>query len=228
MKSKILHERIQVRLELELKRQKECGKKFISDEEIDALIVEAIKIEAGKKTLVIHPKDKSTTFLEPIYKDIPNKTVVQDGLRRSEILDLIRTHDRIIMLGHGSPSGLLNMGQFPDCRYVIDSQMVMLLSQKKDNIFIWCYADQFVNQYILNGFYSGLFISEVSEAIGERISNPTQIQVDESNNRFSKVLGGCVNCSTEQIFDTVIQEYGDLTITNKIAQYNHSRLYFRI
>jgi hypothetical protein len=181
-----------------------------------------------KTTLVIHPKDKTTTFLERIYQNLPNKTVVTEGLRRSDILRMIRTHDRVIMLGHGSPRGLLNTGQFPDCTYVIDSQMVSMLSQKENNVFIWCHADEFVDRYNLKGFYSGMFVSEVGEARYERIPEPTQLQVDESNGWFSNVLGNCINRNTEQIFETVIEGYGDLTSTNKIALLNHSRLYFRV
>ena len=180
------------------------------------------------RTLVIHPKDKTTTFLERIYRDITNTTIVTEGCRRSEILKLIRENDRVIMLGHGSPRGLLNMGQFPDCVYVVDSQMVSLLSQKKDNVFIWCHADEFVDRFNLKGFYSGMFVSEVGEARYERLDKVTQNDVDESNIMFSEVLGRCVTLDTEQIFDTVIQGYGELTSTNKVVQLNHSRLYFRV
>jgi hypothetical protein len=180
------------------------------------------------KTLVIHPQDKTTTFLERIYQNIPNKTVVTKGLRRAEILELIRTHDRVIMLGHGSPRGLLNMGQFPDCVYVVDSQMVSLLSQKKNNVFIWCHADEFVDRFQLKGFYSGMFVSEVGEARYERLDKVTQNDVDESNIVFSEVLGKCVEGTSELIFVMVIREYGELTSTNKVAELNHSRLYFRV
>lgn len=180
------------------------------------------------KTLVIHPKDSTTTFLERIYRDIPDKTVVTDTLRRSEILHLIRTHDRVIMLGHGTPVGLLNLGQFPDCVYVVDSQMVSLLSQKKDNVFIWCHASEFVNRHELKGFYSGMFVSEVEEAKYEKLKHVTQHEVDESNIMFSEILGKCINLDTEDIFFSVIHEYGTLTPTNKVAQLNHSRLYFRV
>lgn len=42
---KKLHDRIQDRLTLELQRQKDDGKKFISNEEIDAIIDDIIKDE---------------------------------------------------------------------------------------------------------------------------------------------------------------------------------------
>lgn len=42
-----LMELISAGLDRELKRQKKCGKKFLSDEEIDTLIDEVIKEELG-------------------------------------------------------------------------------------------------------------------------------------------------------------------------------------
>ena len=43
----LLHIRIQKRMEVELQRQKDAGKKFISDEEIDSLIDNIMKEELG-------------------------------------------------------------------------------------------------------------------------------------------------------------------------------------
>ena len=95
--------------------------------------------------LIIHPKDPSTNFLIPIYASISNKTVIHGGIGKNELRELIRSHDRIIILGHGTNLGLLSVGQFPDIgSYIIDSSFIELLSVKKDNIFIWCDADQFV------------------------------------------------------------------------------------
>jgi len=140
-------------------------------------------------------------------------------------LKLIQEHDRVIMLGHGTPNGLLNLGQFPDSSYVIDKQMVSLLSEKVGNVFIWCHADEYVERNKLNGFYSGMFISEVSESFAEGLRGIQQDTVTESNLEFSNCLGQCINESTDTIFDTVIHEYGKLTSTNPVANVNHRRLY---
>ena len=114
------------------------------------------------KTLVIHPKDPTTDFLKPIYQALPDTTVVEGGVFKDEIIDLILQHDRVIMLGHGTPSGLLAVGRFPGDPppwNIIDHTMVPYLRQT-ENIFIWCNADQFVKHHKLNGLYSGMFISE--------------------------------------------------------------------
>ena len=46
-----------------------------------------------KKVLVIHPEDVSTDRLQVVYS--------------GKGYEQIRSHDKIIMLGHGTPDGLL-------------------------------------------------------------------------------------------------------------------------
>ena len=55
------------------------------------------------KTLVIHPNDRSTWFLENVYKNIENLTLVTGNVSRNEVKSMIRDHDRVMMMGHGSP-----------------------------------------------------------------------------------------------------------------------------
>lgn len=59
------------------------------------------------KTLIIHPSDPSTSFLNVVYESIPNKTVITGGITKSEVQQLIREHDRVMMMGHGSPGIIL-------------------------------------------------------------------------------------------------------------------------
>ena len=42
--------------------------------------------------------------------------------------------------------------------------MVESISKKTDNVFIWCFADQFVKNNGMDGFCTGMFISEMEEA----------------------------------------------------------------
>lgn len=114
------------------------------------------------RNLIIHPEDPTTTFLSPIYSKLKNKTVVGGSIDKSDLLELIESNDRIMMLGHGSPYGLLNTGLISDTGlYIIDESMVLPLSRKSNSIFIWCYADKFVQKYGLSGLCTGMFISEV-------------------------------------------------------------------
>ena len=62
------------------------------------------------KNLIIQPKDPTTDCLSPIYAPLKNKTVITGGITKSEFGKLIHKHDRLIMLGHGSPHGLMSVG----------------------------------------------------------------------------------------------------------------------
>jgi hypothetical protein len=178
------------------------------------------------KTLIIHPKDESTTFLDIVYKDIPNQTLVTGGYTKGDIQQLIREHDRIMMMGHGSPAGLFSVGVFQSLNgYIIDQTMVPLLNEKKDNVFIWCNADKFVDFWGLKGFYSGMFISEVGEADYCGIPGTDQDLIDESNFGFVNIISKYINEDTNVIHENVMREYGVIAEENPVALYNHMRLY---
>jgi len=177
-------------------------------------------------TLIVHPKDPSTNFLKPIYAPIHDKTVINGGIGKNDLRKLIKNHDRIIMLGNGSSYGLLSVGQFPKIGdYVIDWSMVELLSTKTDNIYIWCYADQFVKSNQLMGFFSGMFISEVGEAFSWGFYVSDRSMIEESNKSFASIVSQYINESLRQLYQNVIQDYGLLAQTNQIAKFNLERLY---
>jgi len=178
------------------------------------------------QTLIIHPKDSSTKFLEIVYQNIPDKTVITGGVSQKILLKEIENHQRIMMMGHGSPSGLFSVGQFENTNgYIIDYNTVELLKKKRESVFIWCNADQFVMRYQLNGFFTGMFISEVGEANYCGLPTTQQEEVDESNAVFVKNLATSMNNSNHHIYNHIIKKYGELLPQNKIAAYNHQRLF---
>ena len=191
--------------------------------------MENVNIEGNNgKTLIIHPKDFSTSFLDIVYKDIPDdkKTIVTGGLTKTEVIKLMREHKRIMMMGHGSPGGLFAVGQFYNCgAYIIDQDVISILKTKEDNVYIWCNADRFVDSFGLKGFYSGMFISEVSEATYCGLFGMDQEIVDESNYGFVNIIGKYINEGTEDIHTKVKNEYGLIAESNPVATYNHNRLY---
>ena len=177
------------------------------------------------QTLVIHPEDKSTSFLKPIYANISDAIILNGGTTKDQVKELITLHDRIIMLGHGSPYGLFSIGQFTGNNgYVIDESMVPLLLDK-ECISIWCNADQFMNRHELYGFYSGMFISEVGEATYCGLPGTEQETVIASNDYFAELLGEVINEPLSVIYEHVKENYGLLTEDNPVALYNHNRLY---
>jgi hypothetical protein len=177
------------------------------------------------KTLIIHPEDSSTTFLKPIYSGIKEKTVITGGITKDQLIIEIEAHDRIMMMGHGSPSGLLSIGRFKNHYdlYIIDEDTVPQLSAKKDSVFIWCYADLFVKRHQLNGFYSGMFISEVEEAKYLNLPADEEMIV-ESNNKFSNIVCENIHEKSDVLLNKVKKEYAKIIHYNPIAKYNHDRL----
>lgn len=140
------------------------------------------------KTLVIHPIDSSTDFLSEIYGSL-YFTQVRHVISKSKLKTLIKEHDRIIMLGHGDERGLFDLA---NKRFAIDSSLVYLL-REKECICIWCNADKFVTKYKLNScFYTGMFISEIDEALYEGCSygnlNDTINEIHRSNKDFSDAV----------------------------------------
>jgi hypothetical protein len=192
------------------------------------------------KTLIIHPDDRSTDFLKPIYEHVTDATVVTGGLTKSEVNQLIEQHDRIYMMGHGSPGGLFSIGKFlPDNKRnleiadivysgwshgnIIDHTTVELL-RNKECIYIWCNADQFVTKHNLKGLYSGMFISEVGEAHYCGLPNTPRSVVDISNDSFARWMGENVNMPLNEIYHNTMDNYEVLAMDNPVADYNAQRL----
>lgn len=176
------------------------------------------------KTLVIHPDDRSTDFLRPIYQHLDDATILTGGKTKDEVRELIEQHDQVIMLGHGSPNGLFSCGNFGSSVMIIDHSMVAALGSKKNNIYIWCNADQFVNMYYLKGFYTGMFISEYSEASYCGVSS-FKGEVEQSNDLFADIVGQSVLMEAKNIQANTKLLYH---IKNSgVNKYNNDRLYYR-
>lgn len=176
------------------------------------------------KTLVIHPQDSSTDFLRPIYAGIKNKTVIVKDVTAGRLREAIHTHDTIIMLGHGCVNGLFNVAAVGKGPYTIGHELVEEL-RIKQLIAIWCNADKFIERHSLQAMYSGMFISEVSEARYCSVEG-TRTQVNESNDAFAALLGEAIVCGDlKETFTRVKESYSVLASTNPIAQYNSERWY---
>lgn len=178
------------------------------------------------KTLIIHPEDASTSFLDIVYASVEDKTIITGGVSKTDVIKLINEHDRIMMMGHGSPGGLFAVGKFPGSgAYIIDQTIVPYLKNKDNSVFIWCNADKFVDIFGLKGFYSGMFISEVGEAYYCGLPGTEQEQVDESNYGFCNIISKYINEDKNIIHENVKKEYGLIAEQNPVAFYNNNRLY---
>jgi len=178
------------------------------------------------KRLIIHPDDRSTDFLKPIYSQLKNTTIIPGGLRRQlEIHELIQSHDQVVMLGHGFTDGLLSVNQFGLNPFIIDARCAKYLSEKESNIFIWCYASDFVRKHKLKGYCSGMFISEELEALYHNV-DATEDQINLSNDLFAFALGEAMQhgYSLQKTYEYVNSKYEAIADGNLVVQYNLERL----
>lgn len=175
--------------------------------------------------LVVHPADKSTDFLYPIYENLKNKKVIRGGITKDELKNIVKDASRCIFMGHGTPMGLMSVGQFKgDIRgYIIDDSFAPILKDK-ECIFIWCHANRFVEKHQLKGFSTSMFCSEYSECHYEGVRYVKKGQVEESNDAFASIVGSHINSSIKTLHKSVIREYGVLAEVNPVAAYNNSRL----
>lgn len=150
------------------------------------------------KTLVIHPTDPTTDFLIKIY-DGRGYDVIRHGASRRVLTDAIKSHDRIIMLGHGTEMGLICTEQM---RYLIDSKYVYLL-REKDCVCIWCNADMFVEKYGLKcSLYTGMIISDEEEANMFCVMTRSG-DVQRSNNLFASSIAPWIEvCQLSRILES--------------------------
>jgi len=98
----------------------------------------------------------------------------------------------------------------------------------KECVFIWCNADNFVRTHVLKGLYSGMFISEVSEARMMGLPPVSQTTVTDSNNYFARALGQAIRGGLYHAYNKMKSQYEVFSINNIVAQYNVQRLYLQL
>lgn len=143
--------------------------------------------------LVIHPKDKTTTMLSILYEGLDAR-VVNDSRSTNEISRLlyhISSQERVMLLGHGSNDGLFF--RLDDNKDVFDKIIVghphayYLRKHGGNLVAIWCHADLFAKAEGLHGLFSGMIISELSEALSYHVET-TQEELDSENVKLARRL----------------------------------------
>lgn len=121
--------------------------------------------------LVIHPKDRTTAVLSLLYEGLEVKLMDQsaNSAQIKKILNHTSQQERIMLLGHGLDKGLLsreNDEQDVFERLLVHHPHAYYLRKHSGNIVaLWCNADLFARKEGLHGLFSGMIISELSEAL---------------------------------------------------------------
>lgn len=181
---------------------------------------------AGSNTLVIHPRDLSTDCLEVIYKGRGWDVIRDYNTSPQEVMEAIKSHDRIIMLGHGTPGGLLAGGDglygFNRFHHFIISSMHAEELKKKQTFSIWCNSDAFFKKHGIPGLHTGMIISERGEEWAVMGRAPLDDEEMERNMElFCGAFAKYIDLSPEECREKVLEEYvGD----DEVTKFNRERI----
>lgn len=143
--------------------------------------------------LVIHPKDKTAAMLSALYDELEAQ-VVDDNRSTKEmghLLHHVSTQERIMLLGHGSDKGLFF--RVDDSKEGFDKIIVghphtyHLRKHGGNIVAVWCNADQFARAEGLHGLFTGMIVSELSEALLYQVET-TQEELDRENAKLVRRL----------------------------------------
>lgn len=186
----------------------------------------------SKTTLVIHPKDPTTDCLGVIYEG-RSWTVIRDfNTPADEIARQMAMHDRIILLGHGSPAGLMagSLIKRPDGKEVFNRFSRLIVSelhapilQEKETISIWCNSDAFFRTFKAGrGLHTGMIISEVGEelyCLGRAVLD--EMEMARNMELFCGAFAKYIDLPPEKMRRRVLEEYvGD----DEVTRFNRERI----
>jgi hypothetical protein len=123
------------------------------------------------------------------------------------------------MLGHGTPQGLIGENGF-----IINETHADLLRRKKNNVYIWCDANFFINRYQLDGFFTGMIISELGEALLYEV-NASVDEINLSNKLFAESIATHIREDACAINDNVLRDY--VNEKNAVVRFNRHNLFFK-
>lgn len=176
--------------------------------------------------IVIHPKDKTTTFLKAIYAGKRNVTLIDEAWNSRNIREAIGTapkEEKIMMLGHGYNGGLFSpYGGERFAREIVNSKLAYLL-REHTCIGIWCNANQFAEKYGLKGLFSGMIISEQEEAWDCGVDIDGE-DIDLSNNQFASDLEYCLRRYSLDLVPEKMKELQDYH--SPLKDFNYSNLFY--
>lgn len=174
--------------------------------------------------IIIHANDPSTKFLSLLYETRDDVSCrITESSTNSQVVRALREDDTIMMLGHGNPYGLFSKpnkkGQYE--RFLITDRHVEFL-RGKTCIGFWCYANQFAEQYVLQGLFSGMIVSEMQEAIDLNIST-TKEEVDKENVKFALRLKECIENYGLEETPARMKDLDD--VQSELTYFNYWNLY---
>ncbi len=181
--------------------------------------------------LIIHPKDKTTAVLSLLYKEVEHANVLDQSSTNAEIkhrLNHVNPAERIMLLGHGSAQGLFSRDDESrdefDCLIISHPHAYYLRRHGGNIVAIWCNADLFARSEGLHGLFSGMIISELSEALLYDIPTTQEeldIEIPKLFARLRQLLDMRLPLSE---IPQRIQEMDDTH--SPLTEFNYNRFYY--
>ena len=173
--------------------------------------------------IVIHIDNGTpdAAILSRIYDGLDGSIVCYNR-GKSNIKRLLRItgNEPVMLLGHGSPRGLLNISQNG---FAVGSEHVEWL-RNRSVIGIFCYASEFADRYGLHGFFTSMFISNMGEAIMEqRDQGATDENITYQQQLFcDRIRDLIVNNVPLDQWPQILQGQADLTLP--FVRFNYEAL----
>lgn len=184
-------------------------------------------------SVIIHPNDNSTRFLKRLYSGFGTPVVADETFNNKGIREFITQNEDkvVVMLGHGCPDGLFaprKNKNYPDGidqfgRLIINSTHVDML-RKHTCVGIWCYAVDFARKYGLHGLFSGMIISELSEAQDCGFNEFMRPEIDMYNQDFAEALHDCIEKYPLNQVPEAMAAY--VSNPNRLEEFNYNNLYY--
>lgn len=180
--------------------------------------------------LVIHPQDRTTAVLQILHEGLGARVVAGDCSNREmgHLLHHAHMGERIMLLGHGSDKGLFYRKD--DTQNVFDKILVghpqayMLRRHRGSVIGIWCHADEFAKAEGLHGLFSGMIVSEMSEAEEYGVATDKE-SMDNTNRIMFSQLRSLLDEGIP--LHEIPERLKALdTIQSELSRFNYERFYY--
>lgn len=181
--------------------------------------------------LVIHPEDRTTAMLSLLYEGVPDVRLIDTPLSGKEVgrvLHHIPQSERIMLLGHGCGNGLFwreddTIPEF-DGIMVGHKHAYYLRRHGANLVAVFCNADLFAKANGLHGLFTGMIVTEMSEAAAYGIET-TQEELDRENIAFARRLRLLLDtCSLLSDIPKLLPALDD--VHTQLTEFNYSRVFY--
>ena len=183
--------------------------------------------------LVIHPQDRTTDMLCALYEGVPNVTLMREKVYSKAEVNHALHHtpalERIMLLGHGGELGLYSRDD--DSSDVLEFDHLLVAHPHAYNlrthlttIGVFCNANLFAKREGLHGLFTGMIITELSEAAMYNIPT-TQDELNRENVLFAQRLGTLLRNKVSLRDIPAIFRDTD-TAHTPLTEFNYNNLYY--